>query len=99
MKKGDYVLVTKVVDEVFNGVHPNGIDVGYQSQGTLQRDLKEGDFLHIVGFGRYLITSTIQKILDENTFTTMNSTYKIKKIDPPKELSDEFGLTVQFYDI
>lgn len=99
MKKGDYVNLTKVSDDVFGGRHPNQIFEGYSRAGTLQRDIQVGSFGYIIDFsGEYFITSEIIEVMDENTFKTVNSTYKINKVDPPEVFTELFGKDVQIYE-
>lgn len=77
LKKGDQVKLEKLSDDKFNGFHPNGIDAGYVSFGELQEDVTIGERCLVTDHFRYLNTSTVTEIVDENTFKTRNSTYKI----------------------
>lgn len=71
------VRLTKLSDEKFNGNHPNGIYTGRTFEGEEFETLKIGERYHISG----LLTSTVQEIIDENTFRTTNSIYKKEIID------------------
>lgn len=73
MKKGTQVKVTKLSDERFNNDHPNGINPGYEKCGTLLEDIELGYSIRI----NNLTTSWITEIIDENTFRTKNSIYKV----------------------
>lgn len=81
MKKGTFVRVKKLSDDKYNGFHPNGIDEGYTEQGIVQEDLEVGKRFHISRLGRYLLTSEVTEIIDENTFKTKNSTYNVISIN------------------
>lgn len=73
MKKGDFVKITKISDERFNNNHPNNINEGYIKIGFLLDDIKLFESIHI----GCLRTSYVEEILDENTFRTHNSIYKV----------------------
>lgn len=79
MKKGDKVIITKLSDDVFNGNHPNMINEGYQKIGVIDELPEIGKRFLLKGLhlGSYLHTSVITEIIDENTFKTENSTYKL----------------------
>lgn len=72
-KKGNKCRLEKLEDLRFNGNHPNGIDKGYITDGILYENIETGKKVFL---GR-LVTSTVMKIINENTFQTKNSTYKI----------------------
>lgn len=72
-KKGDLVRIEKISDEVFNGKHPNEINVGYISEGKLYYDLIVDDCCYVGN----LRTSAVTEILSEDTFRTRNSIYKL----------------------
>lgn len=84
MKKGTRIIITKVSDDVFDGNHPNGINEGYEKNGIMGElkvgmpftvsPIKLSDYTHFY-------TSIVTEIIDENTFKTMNSTYKIVDYD------------------
>ncbi len=84
MKKGDYVKVVKLSDDVFNGDHPNMVYAGMTVYGILVDDLVEGCPLQLTrvsgAFSSWFHTSTVTKIQNENTFKTRNSTYHIEII-------------------
>lgn len=77
LKKGDSVILTKITDDKFNGEHPNGIIAGYTRSGILQHDIEVGMAVLVIGPARYLCTSDVTEIIDDNTFKTRNSTYNI----------------------
>lgn len=78
VKKGDHVILSKIDDHVFNGNHPNAIYVGYIQHGRLIEDVTVGQRCNVVKFiSDYLSTSKVVEIIDEETFKTENSTYKI----------------------
>lgn len=83
-EKPVYIL-EKVVD-VFKNIgelHPNGIDLGYTKVGTYKEPPTVGERFEIFGnkIGSYLITSTVTEIIDDETFRTLNSTYKLTKYE------------------
>jgi endonuclease YncB( thermonuclease family) len=69
--------LTKVSDNRFSGKHPNGINVGYSKEGTFKYGPVVGERFYIGG----LYTSTVTKIIDDKTFETENSTYRLEDID------------------
>ena len=79
IKKGDFVYLKKIEDTRFNGNHPNGIDVGYDRFGILSTDIEVGKKVHVENASRYLTTSFVTEIIDDNTFRTENSIYFITK--------------------
>lgn len=81
MKKGDYVKIVKLTDDVFGGNHPNYINEGYTQIGEVQKDITIGERFNVVGINNYLSTSMVTAIIDDETFKTMNSTYKVFKLD------------------
>lgn len=70
------VRITKLTDDVFNGKHPNKINVGYVKEGILWQAPIVGQSCCVGS----LATSVVTEVIDENTFRTMNSTYKIEDI-------------------
>ena len=79
-KKGDRVVLTKISDDKFDGNHPNGIIEGYTRVGKLINDVIIGDQVLVVNNTHYLRTSEVTEIIDDITFKTENSTYKIEVI-------------------
>lgn len=79
VKKGQGVKLYKLSDDVFEGFHPNLIDEGYTQVGILTEDVEIGKRCNVQGrtFHDWLTTSTVTNIIDEETFKTKNSTYKI----------------------
>lgn len=80
MKKGDIVMLTKLSDDKFGGIHPNFIDAGYVQIGKLVDDVEVGKRCNVVNERRlhdWLSTSKVTEIIDEQIFKTENSTYKI----------------------
>jgi hypothetical protein len=76
---GKIVTVKKVIDEVFNGNHPNGKNEGYETTGRLVVfEVGKSAYLQ-KDDGRDLSTSTIGVINEEmGMFETKNSIYTIK---------------------
>ncbi len=72
------VKLTKLSDDVFNGSHPNGIYEGHVQIGTEYDKPELGQPYWV---GRSWRTSDVIEVLDNNTFKTLNSTYKIEYIN------------------
>lgn len=80
------VKITKVIDDVFDSKHPNGINEGYQAIGTL---------MHFeIGLSAYLLkddnrtfySSPIREINEEaGIFETAHSTYSIELLAEQEE--------------
>ena len=93
MKKGTQVKITKLSDERFNNDHPNGINTGYEKCGTLLADIELGYSIRI----NNLTTSWITEIIDENTFRTKNSIYKVIPYNSDyKVINNSDGITLNF---
>lgn len=73
--------LTKQSDNAFEGNHPNGIYEGHQVTSLNKPEVVIGERYAFAGFGRYLLTSTVQEIVSETEtetiFKTNNSTYKL----------------------
>ena len=85
MKKGDKIKLTKLSDDKFDGKHPNFINEGFVISGSLINDLTIGEPLFMdcdenEYHFNWFHTSVVEKIINENTFKTKNSTYRIEKI-------------------
>lgn len=80
------IKLTKL-KEAENPRHPNNIEEGYVLSGEIDKsELKIGQSLTIlrddvIGWDRIWATSVIQEVIDENTFRTLNSIYKIEYLD------------------
>lgn len=81
------VKITKLSDDHFEGNHPNGINTGFVKEGIIFDKPKVGEMFH-VGFSGFH-TSKVTDIIDENTFKTIYSTYKIEYL---KEENREFKI-------
>lgn len=86
IKKGDYIKLQKITDDVFNGRHPNNINKNHIVYGTMYNDITVGEALFLSAVSGdshgFFHTSIITEIIDTNNFRTMNSTYHI---EPTKE--------------
>lgn len=78
----DRFRLSKVEDTKFNGEHPNGIDEGFMMEGTFREvpTVDESFVLDDPNTGRCLRTSRVTEIIDETTFRTRNSIYRLIKI-------------------
>lgn len=78
----DIFSLLKVSDEVFEGDHPNEIYEGHIVKGRFDEPPTVGFRFLITNptSGRYLSTSKVTKIIDEEYFKTENSIYKLVKI-------------------
>lgn len=73
------VKLTKLIDNTFNGNHPNGIYEGYIKIGMIPDDYKPtiGERFYITTFS----TSPVTTEMNENgIFNTTYSTYKLEYI-------------------
>tara|TARA_R110000803_G_scaffold78744_8_gene144003 strand:- start:451 stop:696 length:246 start_codon:yes stop_codon:yes gene_type:complete len=70
-------VCTKLSDDNFEGNHPNGVVEGCTTRGFLYRTPEVGQRA-IIGSLR---TSIVTEIVDETTFKTENSTYKLENAD------------------
>jgi hypothetical protein len=68
------VRITKVTDDKFSGMHPNKINVGYEKEGLMFQAPTVGQSCCVGS----LTTSVVIEVIDDNTFKTMNSTYRIE---------------------
>ena len=67
------ITLTKLKDTRFSGNHPNGINKGYTYTGNMHDKPVVGKSFQVGS----LATSTVTRIIDETTFETLNSIYKI----------------------
>lgn len=77
-EEGFIVTIVKLSDDKFDGMHPNGIDEGYVKSGKAFKMPTVGERFFI---GYNWATSEVTEIVDEVTFKTLNSTYKITSIN------------------
>jgi len=75
MKK---VKLTKVDDHAFNGKHPNNVNVGFQITGEELSPVAIGERYYV---GYSFSTSAVKEIINETTFKSTYSTYKIEYIN------------------
>lgn len=90
------VRITKLKDDYFKGLHPNGIDVGYVKIGREVSPPTKGKRYQVQGkgFRDLFSTSPIVDIIDEEVteivIKTTYSTYKIEYLDiSDHKVSDE----------
>ena len=77
-------LLEKISDNVFNGFHPNGYDVGFISKGLAPFGEPRVGHPFIFARENYkgMRTSLVIEEMDENgIFKTSNSTYRLTKIE------------------
>lgn len=77
--KGKKVRITKLVDdfEQTGETHPNGFVKGSVIEGTVWDNLVVGERFIVGRIG----TSRVTKIIDNTTFKTIYSTYKLEILD------------------
>lgn len=75
--KSSLVRLTKISDDVFNRKHPNGIIEGIEIMGILAFPIEVGQNVVLDNF----YTSNVTEIINESTFKTLNSTYKIEYLE------------------
>ena len=78
MEKITYMTKVKLVKlaEYEGALHPNNIEVGREEIGYMNEYPKVGELFLIFDGGRWFHTSTVQEIIDDNTFRTYNSIYQ-----------------------
>lgn len=81
INKGKLVKLTKISDHIFGNKHPNNINTGYIKIGIEMYPPKVGISYYLTNFH----TSVVTKIINETTFITLNSTYKIEYLDESKK--------------
>lgn len=74
------VKLTKIEDTQFNNDHPNNINKGYTKIG-LELDKPEIGKIYQLENRTWFKTSLVTEIIDDTTFKTENSIYKIEIID------------------
>ncbi len=82
--EGHQYKIIKLSDDVFDGDHPNGVYAGFTVTGVFEQKPTVGESFRICSTKYYnesLTTSEVIEIIDEFTFKTMNSTYKLIKVD------------------
>ena len=72
------ITIVKLTDDEFDGYHPNGIYAGYVKTGICTNPPTIGDRFYI---GYSFSTSPVTELIDNLTFKTLYSTYKIKNIE------------------
>lgn len=72
--------VTKISDDVFDGLHPNGINEGYTKVGFSNYYPKVGEPFMLLTPSTYFITSDVTKVMT-GLFHTKNSKYKHEVLD------------------
>ncbi len=75
------------IKESSNPLHPNNIEEGRVEIGFMNDEPEIGKPFLITNGRRWFRTSTVQKIIDDNTFETLNSVYKIEKDENKNEIS------------
>jgi hypothetical protein len=73
------VKLTKI-KSLLEGSHPNNIEEGYVKIGIVHKPPTEGESFLMTTNTTWFCTSVVTKILDNNTFETMNSVYKWEEI-------------------
>jgi len=73
------IKLTKIEDFT-NGEHKNNINKGYTKKG-LELKLPTIGEPYILESRKYFSTSKVLEILDDTTFKTINSIYKIEVLD------------------
>ena len=63
--------------------HPNGIDEGHTIIGVPIGEPTVGESFQVIHFELFR-TSTVEEIIDKNTFRTLNSIYRWKYIETEK---------------
>jgi len=85
------VIITKIIDDKFDGNHPLGINEGFTISGILS-EFRTGSNLYLCKENGSIefYTSAIKEINEEaGIFETQNSTYKIEFDGEPQYYNDE----------
>ena len=73
--------IEKLLDDKFEGLHPNGIYEEHTVLGFIISELTIGERFEICGAGNFLSTSPVTEIIsitpEETIFKTLNSIYKL----------------------
>lgn len=84
---GKQVKFTKIKDLKFEDKHPNGINIGYETEGKLAKlEIEQPLVIHKTGKWNYLITSPVKTIVHGKNLdkvlliTTENSEYKLEAL-------------------
>lgn len=80
MKKNNIKIKLVKIKEVEDALHPNNIKEGYEKIGYMQNEPRIGECFWVYTISSYFHTSTIQEIIDKDTFKTLNSIYKIIRL-------------------
>jgi hypothetical protein len=75
MEKKIEITLTKI-KELEDATHPFNIEEGYSRRGELISEPEIGQRFYV---GWNWSTSPVREIIDENTFKTLNSIYKINR--------------------
>jgi hypothetical protein len=70
------IKLIKLNDNMFNGKHPNNINEGFTREGVMIYPPTIGEAFWLESFH----TSVVTKIVSDDTFQTLNSTYRIIKL-------------------
>jgi len=76
------IVILEKIGEVESPKHEGGYPIGHIARGTLSK-LPEVGERFIVGntkHGDWFVTSDVTRLIDENTFETLNSIYKYRLI-------------------
>lgn len=94
MLKGKLVVLTKTKDKVFEGNHPNGINVGNSEiHGFAKNEPVVGEQFYLYdSYGRVISWTSTVESFDDKEIHTKNSVYSIDTIEGGT-------ITVEEYDI
>lgn len=83
------VKLTKVglTGRIPDGLHPNGIEVGYIEEGYMVKPPKVGEMFLLYPYNKVALgntphfhTSLVTEVISDTEFRTLNSLYKIEAI-------------------
>lgn len=84
-----YVKLTKtgLTGRIPDGMHPNGIEVGYVEGGYMAEPPKVGELFFLYPYNKrafgnipHFHTSLVTEVISDTEFKTLNSLYKIEHI-------------------
>lgn len=68
-------FLVKLTDNIFKGIHPNGIDAGYSTIGEVFQRPIVGEYCIIGDLRTSMVTSIVNSYDNKIIFKTSNSTY------------------------
>lgn len=77
-------LIEKITDDIFDGFHPNGFDVGFLAKGTMPLGgpvVGERLIFKTENYKPFSTSIVIEAMNEKGIFQTQNSTYKLTQLE------------------